>query len=435
MCTNNAEQNVQAEQAVLGSMLIDAACVRDVLGRLREDDFALPTDGAIFAQIQRMYAAQLPIDAISVADAMRGSNAEETAQIRAYIAQLLDITPTSANVLMYADIVLNGARRRLLEHTFGTAISRLREEQPEEEIIPDVEDAIAGARERMGSDLLSPMEQVDRYFAHRERIDSGVKPYVRTGFRQLDRVLGGGLIDSGLYFLAARPAMGKSTLALNIAENVAKSGSTVIFVSLEMDNEQITAKRLSAMTRASYQTALNDTLTEQEYQEVCQATVEISQRPLYINSGVAANMEKITSMAHSKKGVRLVIVDHFSLIQTPGRHSRYEEYTNVSGGLKRLARALKCPVLCLAQLNRASDMRRDKRPTLSDLRDTGAAEQDADGVLTLYRPDYYDEAKELKEYEPSYTELAVAKNRHGKTGKISLSFYPERSLFKEVWCK
>ena len=435
MCTNNTEQNVQAEQAVLGSMLIDAACVRDVLARLREDDFALPTDGAIFAQIQRMYAAQKPIDAISVADAMRGENAEETAQIRAYIAELLDITPTSANALMYSDIVLQASRRRLLEHAFGDAVSRLREEQPEEEIIPEVEDAIAGARERMGSDLLSPMEQVERYFAHRERIDSGAKPYVRTGFRQVDRMLGGGMVDSGLYFLAARPGMGKSTFALNIAENVAKTGSTVIFISLEMDNEQITAKRLSAMTRASYQTALNDTLTEEEYQEVCQATVELSQRPLYVNSSVAANVEKITSMAHSKKGVRLVIVDHFSLIQTPGRHSRYEEYTNVSGALKRLARALKCPILCLAQLNRANDMRKDKRPMLSDLRDTGAAEQDADGVITLFRPDYYEADKEQKDGEPSFTELAVAKNRHGKTGRISLSFYPKRSIFKEVWCK
>lgn len=290
-----------------------------------------------------------------------------------------------------------------------------------------------GAAERMGSDLLTPMQQIEHYYTHRTLIDNGGSAYVQTGFHLLDRLLGGGLLNSGLYFLAARPAMGKTTLALNIAEKAAAIAGDVLFVSLEMSSDQLTAKRVSAMARINYQLVLNGGLTEKQYAAVAAAASRISASRVYTNAGAGANVEKIVGMARSRKGVRMVIIDHFSLIQVPGRRSRYEEYTNVSAALKRLARALDCPVLCLAQLNRANEQRSDKRPMMSDLRDTGAAEQDADGILFLHRPGYYTREKEGD--ASSYAELTVAKNRHGRTGMIPFSFYPETSTFVEKYCK
>ena len=200
-----------------------------------------------------------------------------------------------------------------------------------------------------------------------------------------------------------------------------------------MSDDQITAKRISAMVRVDYQRVLNGILTQKEYDKVAEATAKISGAQIYTNSGVGASVQKIVNMARSRKGVRLVIVDLFSLIQVPGRRSRYEEYTNVSAALKRLARALDAPVLCLAQLNRANEQRADKRPMMSDLRDTGAAEQDADGILFLHRPGYYTGGEQ--DSACSYAELTVAKNRHGKTGMIPMEFFPETSTFVEKFCR
>ena len=421
-------QSLEAERAVLGAMLIDRDCIRDVVARLRDSDFALEINAQIYRAIQQLDADEKVVDAVVVADALQADP-----QLRSYLAELMDLTPTSANALEYADMVLSASRRRLLRAAAQDAIDRIDSNAPEQDILPDLERAVLGTAERMGSDLLTPMQQVDRYYAHRARIDSGGTAYVRTGYHLLDRLLGGGLINSGLYFLAARPAMGKTTLALNIAEKAAKISGEVLVISLEMSDDQITAKRISAMVRVDYQRVLNGILTQKEYDKVAEATAKISGAQIYTNSGVGASVQKIVNMARSRKGVRLVIVDHFSLIQVPGRRSRYEEYTNVSAALKRLARALDAPVLCLAQLNRANEQRADKRPMMSDLRDTGAAEQDADGILFLHRPGYYTGNEE--DNASSYAELTVAKNRHGKTGMIPMSFYPNTSTFVEKYCR
>ena len=420
-------QELEAEQAVLGSMLIDRDCIRDVLPRLRDTDFAMKINAQIYRMIQQLENAGKTVDAMLVADTLHADASQ-----REYLAQLMDLTPTSANALEYTDIVLRASRRRAIRAAAQTAIERLDAHAPESEILPELEQAINGAAERMGSDLLTPMQQVERYYAHRALIDGGEKLYVRTGYKLIDRLLGGGMLNSGLYFLAARPAMGKTTLALNIAEYAAQYGE-VLFVSLEMSDDQLTAKRISKLARISYQTALNESLTEKQYADVCTAANSIAKSRFYTNSCVGANMQKICDLARSCRGVRLVIVDHFSLIQVPGRRSRYDEYTAVSAALKRLARSIGGVVLCLAQLNRANEQRSDKRPIMSDLRDTGAAEQDADGIFFLHRPGYYDGTD--KEDQPSVTEFIVAKNRHGRTGAIQLNFYPKVSIFKERWWK
>lgn len=420
-------QELEAEQAVLGSMLIDRECIRDVLPRLRDTDFAVKINAQIYRMIQRLENAGKTVDAMLVADTLHADASQ-----RAYLAQLMEITPTSANALEYTDIVLRASRRRAIRAAAQTAIERVDANVPESEILPELEQAISGAAERMGSEILTPMQQVERYYAHRALIDGGEKPYVRTGYQLIDRLLGGGMLNSGLYFLAARPAMGKTTLALNMAEYAAQYGD-VLFVSLEMSDDQLTAKRISTMERLNYQTVLNGGLTEEQYTRIAAAASRIAKSNFYTNSCIGANVQKICDMARSRRGVQLVIVDHFSLIQVPGRRSRYDEYTAVSASLKRLARSIGGVVLCLAQLNRANEQRSDKRPLMSDLRDTGAAEQDADGIFFIHRPGYYDGSD--KDGQPSYTEFTVAKNRHGKTGVIPMNFYLETSTFKEKFSK
>lgn len=186
--------------------------------------------------------------------------------------------------------------------------------------------------------------------------------------------------------------MGKTTLALNIAEYAAKFVD-VLYVSLEMSDDQLTAKRISTLEGIDYQTVLNGSLTEKQYAQVANAVSTISESRLYTNSCIGANVRRICDMTRSRKGVRLVIIDHFSLVQVSSKRSRYEEYTAVSAGTQTFGAVDQWVVLCLAQLNRANEERKDKRPTMSDLRDTGAAEQDADGIFLLHRPGYYDDSE------------------------------------------
>ena len=240
----------------------------------------------------------------------------------------------------------------------------------------------------------------------------------------LDKLLGGGMINSGLYLLAARPGMGKTTLALNIADRVAQA-DPVLFVSLEMDDEQLTAKRISRETGISSERLLMQPLNDQEYAQVAAATQKLSTLSFYTNKAPAVTVDDISALARSIGGLRLIVVDYFGKIAPPPdfrRSGRVEYTTENSGALKDLARSLKVPVLALCQLNREVEARQDKRPQLSDLRDTGALEQDADGVIFLYREDYYAAPGTIDPNIPSMMEVNLAKNRHGFVGKCEMAF-------------
>lgn len=428
-------RSIEAEQAVLGSMLIDSACIKSVASRLTEDDFSFAMNQQIFRTLVQMDLEGKTVDGLTAAESLKAQRIGEEKANRSYLAQLMDITPTSANVLEYADIVLDRSKRRHLRQALQDGMDQLEADEPEESILPALEKALSAQMERASGDLLFPAQQVDLFYQRRERIDAGQQPYVRTGFRQLDKQLGGGMQNSGLYILAARPNVGKTTLALAIAEWAAQAVGPVLFISLEMDSEQVTAKRIAARAKLNYQDVLSGTLTEEEYRRVSQATVEIGRTPLVV-SDRSATVGKIASMARGRKDFRLVVIDHFSLIQTSGRQDRVQEYTAVSNSLKRLAKAIKAPILTLAQLNRANEQRSNKQPILSDLRETGAVEQDADGVIMLHRPDYYDkDARPENALMPVLVDVNVAKNRHGGTGHVSLSFYRQTGIFKESFVK
>ena len=427
--------SMEAEQAVLGAILIDGKCIRPVSQKLREDDFSTQLNRDVYRTMLTLDADGKFVDGTLVGAAMRRESPQEDKELRSYLAQLWEITPTSANVMEYVEILLEKAKRRRLREALVRATEQLDAGEREEAILPDLENAMADNAQRSGGDLLSPKEQVDGFYAHRQRIDDGVKPYVRTGIKPLDQLLAGGLQEGGLYFMAARPGMGKTALGLCIAEYVASTIGTVVFISMEMTKAQIIARRVAALSKVDSKRILTDSLNDEEYGRVADATVTMGKTPMYITDGAAYTAARIAAIARSRKDVRLVVVDHFSLIAVPGRQRNDIEYALAAHALKRLAKSLNCPVLCLAQLNRENEQRSSKRPRLSDLRETGAAEQDADGVLLLHRPDYYDEDQEAWKGRPSLMEVHVAKNRHGDTGKVELSYYKATNIFREKFVK
>lgn len=425
--------SVEAEQAVLGSLLIDSGCVRRVASILRETDFSVALNQELFRVICTMDRDGQPIDGLTVcAEALRQSLAEEKT-LRKYLAQLMEITPTAANVEMYADIVARTARRRELKTALEDSLTALNEQEPEDTVLTQLDAALAASAQRTESELLAPKEQVDSFLTYRERIDEGKTPYVRTGIKALDKLLGGGMVQGGLYILAGRPGMGKSALGIAIAEYVASTAGKVDYFSLEMSREQIMARRLSAIAKVDSKLILMDTLTDSEYKRMIDATRTAAATPLYCTDGRAQTVQRITSIARAGRDVKLAVVDHFSLILRPGKRQDADESREIAHALKRLAQSLNQPVLCLAQLNRQNEQRSDKRPTLADLRATGAMEEDADGVIFVHRPDYYRTDYVRETAQPERTEVILSKNRHGSTGKINLSFWPETNTFNPAY--
>lgn len=425
--------SVEAEQAVLGSLLIDSGCVRSVAAILRETDFSVALNQELFRVICTMDRDGQPIDGLTVcAEALRQSLAEEKT-LRSYLAQLMEITPTAANAAEYAEIVARTARRRELKTALEDSLTALNEQEPEDTVLTQLDAALAASAQRTESELLAPKEQVDSFLTYRERIDEGTTPYVRTGIKALDKLLGGGMVQGGLYILAGRPGMGKSALGIAIAEYVANTAGKVDYFSLEMSREQIMARRLSAIAKVDSKLILMDTLTDSEYKRMIDATRTAAATPLYCTDGRAQTVQRITSIARAGRDVKLAVVDHFSLILRPGKRQDADESREIAHALKRLAQSLNQPVLCLAQLNRQNEQRTDKRPTLADLRATGAMEEDADGVIFVHRPDYYQADYKRERGAPERTEVILAKNRHGPTGRLDLSFWPETNTFNPAY--
>lgn len=423
---DNALHVLEAEQAVLGGLMLESRYLHDVLSILREDDFSIDTNRNVFRTIVQMDLAGEPIDGLTVAAKMEAGE-----DLRKYLAQLLELTPTAVHTVEYAEIVARAGKRRKLYDALRNATDALSRGEDETDIIATVETAVSEGNERAASEIMTPVEQMQDFYAHRALIDSGTKPYVRTGYRTLDKMLGGGLIEEGLYFLAARPGVGKTALALEIAENVADKVGRVIFFSMEMSSKQLYARRLANQTGVNSKVLLMSSMTEDEYQKAYEAANELAKHPLEVIDRGAMPVSRIASIARSRSDVKLIIVDHFTLIQKPGKQQAFTEYAEIAHALKRLAKAVKAPVLCLIQLSRESDKQKG-RAHLSDLRGSGATEEDADGVMILHRP--WDDGDGPREPQKPIQEIIyLDKNRHGEPGNIMLSFWPQVNKFRETF--
>lgn len=433
-----APHSVEAEQAVLGSMLIDADCVKDVMGKLRPEDFYLAQNKAIFTTVYRMFVNGKPIDGLTVADEMKRNGTYDESTTRSYLAQLMEITPTSANVMEYAKIVADKALFRAVGDATMEITALVQEGVGDaRELLAEAERKIYSIRRGQSTSGMKSMRKV--LPAVLEDIgklseNGGRIPGLSTGFSVIDgRIFG--LNKSDLILLAARPGMGKTSMAAQVALNVAFSAepeNTVALFSLEMTTKQIVTRMLSIEARVDNWKLKTGRLSNQDWQKIADTVVALDAANIEIDDTPAATVADISAKCRRIENLGLVIIDHLQLMSSgAGKYrtgNRQQEVAEISRTLKIMAKELDVPVLCLSQLSRNNERRDDKRPMLSDLRESGAIEQDADVVMFLYRDDYYHEDSE----EPGIAECIVAKNRHGETGRVKLRWVPEYTMFATI---
>ena len=413
-----------SEEYLAGAILIEEQTIQLVRGIVRRDDFQSTSCGAIFSAASSLAAEGEVIDPVAIQNRARREDEELSNE---FIVNLMSCVPTAANCRDYAYRVAEDARKRrvkdlaVLIQEDGTSTS----DELLAVLLREAE-AIRGTNFQRG--LLSPGDALRQFMDHVVEAGKTSDNFVSSGYPQLDEILGGGFIRGGLYILGARPAVGKSTFAINLADNI-RGGC--LFVSLEMSPKQITAKRVSRHTGISSAKLLAGKVDGKEWEAIGMATCTLSERKLYMNNRYDLAVPQIQLLAQGTPQLRAVIVDYLGLVQSAKQGgSLYEAVSMTSRELKRMALSLDVPVICLAQLSRQVENREDKRPRLSDLRDSGSIEQDADAVMFLYRPDYYTGPPE--DGTPSLVQLEVAKNRHGRTGETQFNFWLQASTFKEI---
>lgn len=427
-------QSLEAEQSVLGSILIDSRCVADVVGILTPDDFFLKQNREIYETIYTMFNFSQTIDPVTVLDKMKELGVYHD-NSRDYILQLMEITPTAANVTRYANIVREKAMLRGLLQA-GSDISEMvyDETGTAAEMLEGAEKKIYALRKGERNDSLEHIGTIlHKVFDHLTELslsDSAI-PGLSTGLRDLDSKING-LNKSDLLLVAARPAMGKSAFALNIGLNVAKHyKKTVAVFNLEMSREQLAMRLLANESFVELQKLATGKLSDEEWTKLCMASSALSQVDMRIDDNPTVTVADINAKCRRLDNLGLIIIDYLQLMQGSGYGKNSDNRVTVVGeisrSLKIMAKELNVPVICLSQLSRAVESRTDKRPILSDLRESGAIEQDADSVMFIYRDEYYNENTEDK----GVAECIVAKNRHGETGTVKLQWIGQYQSFAD----
>ena len=427
----------QAEQAVIGSMLIDPRCIAEVIKKLRPDEFYVRANRDIFETIVAMFSYGQTVDPVTVLDQMkvRGVHDDNTP---GYLAEIMRVTPTSANAMEYAAIV----RDRALLRSIGTVADEINAMVYEgsgeaDSVLEAAESKMYALREGRGTSGLKEIRYVMQnvFDAMSEAASSGSKiPGLSTGLPDLDNMILG-LNKSELILIAARPGMGKTSIALNMALNVAMTQHKKVAVfSLEMSREQLVSRLLSRASLVPSQNLLTGQLSEQQWRDVAAAANTLSESPILIDDNPTLTVSDMNAQCRMVKDLDLVVIDYLQLMQSAGsghswsNESRTQAVSDISRMLKIMAKQLDVPVICLSQLSRANESRQDKRPMLSDLRESGAIEQDADVVIGLYRDGYYNRECE----NPNLAEAIVLKNRKGQTGTVNLTWVPEYTTFYSV---
>ena len=431
-----APHSAPAEQAVIGAMLIDPSCIPDVIEKVKSDEFYIQANRDIFDTIFAMFSYGQSVDAVTVLEQMkvRGVFKDTTQQ---YLMEVMQVTPTAANVLKYAAIVRDQALLRNL-HTAADEINTMIFEGSggADAMLEAAERKIYALRQGRNVGGLQPISMViQRVYANLSEAASsgGGIPGLATGLPDLDQAILG--LNAGeLILIAARPGMGKTSLALNIALHVGKtSGKTGAVFSLEMAREQLVPRILSNQATVENQRLVTGNLREQDWVNIANAASVLSGLDILIDDNPLLTVADMNAKCRRIDNLGLVVIHYWQLMAAPGTtgysgESRQQVVSDISRMLKIMAKELQVPVLCLSQLSRANEKREDKRPMLSDLRESGALEQDADIVMFLYRDDYYNEDSEKR----NIAECIIAKNRHGETGKVELAWSPQYTTFSSL---
>lgn len=430
-------QNLEAEMSLLGSILIDEEVLVDIADKITADDFYDKRHAEIFRAILRLYEKHAPIDLLTLSNEL--NNANQLAEVggAAYLSSLTNYVPSSAHAEEYAKIITAAAvRRRLI--SAGSRITKLAfsEDQEVQSILSQAEQDLYSVSEAsQKSDMVSLESLLSDSFERMTDLHQNKDKLrgVQTGLRDLDKMTAG-LQKSDLIILAARPAMGKSTLAQNIAYNVAsREKKAVLIFNLEMSNSQTVDRMIAEASGVDSWNIRTGNLTQEDFNKISDAMGEMSEAPILFSDtpglSVLEMKTKAQRQAH-KTPLGLIVVDYLQLMSGSQRYgdNRVQEISEISRGLKLIARELDVPVLALSQLSRSVEQRPDKKPMLSDLRESGSIEQDADIVMFLYREDYYNPETERKHI----TDLIIGKHRNGPVGTVELYFHPDKLKFMSL---
>jgi replicative DNA helicase len=431
--------HLESEKAVLGAILRSSESILLIEGMLEPKHFYLDAHKKIYSSIVELSAQSEPIDIVTVSEKLRKYQTENDHLGAAYLVDLTESSPVSQNIEHYAKIVqANYYLRRVITACYGTIERAMSAEGPVEKIVDEVEKeflSIAQENDRKGivsadKVLEATIEDIQRRMEREDEITG-----VPTGFKKLDG-LTGGLQKSDLIILAARPAMGKTALALNLATNAALAKKSVVIFTLEMSKEQLMSRVLSSVARVDSSRLRKGDLSSEEQDLLMEGARKIyeSRNYLGIDETPGITLMELRSRCrryHKEKGLDLVVIDYLQLMGSAGRKNdnREREISEISMGLKALAKELAIPVVALAQLNRGPDARTDKRPKISDLRESGSMEQDADLVLFVYRDEYYNPSSEAV----GIAEVLIGKNRHGPIDTVKLAFQPNFVAFQNLF--
>ena len=429
--------STEAEQSVIGSMMLDREAIMTVAEMLTREDFYNPMYGLLFEIITELFNEGKPADILTVQNRLKEKDAPPEAYELKYFNELIGSVPTSANVRFYAEIVKNEAiKRRTIKVTEAIANDCYSGKKDTEEILADTEKQIFELVQRRGSGdtedirsiVLKTIENIENAAKNR-----GAVTGIATGFYDLDYKTAG-LQRSDLILVAARPSMGKTAFVLNIAEFVAlKSKIPTAIFSLEMSRTQLVNRILAMNSKVDSQTMRTGDLKEEDWAKLMESARLTGESPLMIDDTPGISIQELRSKCRKfklEKNLGLVIIDYLQLMSGGKKsESRQQEISEISRSLKALAREINCPVIALSQLSRAVEQRDDKRPMLSDLRESGAIEQDADVVMFIYRDEYY--TKEKCE-EPGVSEIIIGKQRNGPTGTVKLAWLGNYTKFANL---
>ncbi len=427
--------SLEAEQAVLGSILIDSRCAAQVISALKPDDFYTELNKGIYEVICSMFNFARPIDAVTVLDEMKLQGIFNAQTSQSYLVELMNVTPTAANVMRYVEIVRDKSMLRSIASVAADITAAVNEGTGSSgDVLENAERRIYALRQGRSLGGLEPISsilgEVYQNLAELSRTQGGI-PGLPTGIGELDETIMG-LKNSDFIILASRPGMGKTSLALNMALNVGKkSGKAVAIFSLEMSRQQLATRLLSSEAYVDSKKLQTGMLSKDDWQKLSAATAAISRTRLYIDDNSIVTVSDMNAQCRRISDLGLVVVDYLQLMTSATGESsenRLQAVAEISRMLKIMAKELNVPVLCLSQLSRASTQRQDKRPMLSDLRESGSLEQDADIVLGLYREDYFNRETE----DHNKAELIVMKNRHGNTGTIPVQWMPEYTTYASL---
>jgi replicative DNA helicase len=429
-------QNQEAEMSVLGCLMLDRDAIIKIADVVRSDDFYEEKHRIIFEAILTLYEKNTSIDILTLTNVLEEKKLLEQVGGSSYLTQLVNTVPSSAHVVHYAYIVRKkGSLRKLINAAGEITNLAFKEEGEIEDILDESEQKLFNVSQKhlkqnfvsINNILHSTFERIDEL--HR---DKGKLRGLSTGYVDLDNLLGG-LQRSDLIVLAARPSMGKTSLALDIMRNIAVNAKVPVGIfSLEMSQDQLVDRLLSSQSDVNLWKIRTGNLNDEDFEKIGQAMGELSESPIFIDDAAGSNIMEVRTKArrlHAEHNVGLIVVDYLQLMEGRNQENRVQEVSEISRALKLLAREINVPVLALSQLSRGVESRPDKVPQLSDLRESGSIEQDADVVMFIYREEMY-KGKDAR--RPHIAEIYIKKHRNGPTGQVDLYFDADKTSFKNL---